>query len=1007
MLFFLLGGAALNAQKTLYDNPEDQKFRTAVELMHKEKYGAARQAFDDYVTNYPESLNQEEAQYFRALCALNLYHPDAEALYKDFVVDHAYHPKAGLAYYELGNFYFKREDYSKAIEYLEQVPLARLDAQKQLEARFKLAYGYFGQKKFDLALEKFNQIKTTSNKYSAAASYYAGYIEYRNQDYDQALVDLKRAEGNESYAQLVPILVANVYYKQGRYDELLEYAQDRLDQNKSKNLAELHLLAGEAYYFKQDYRNAALSYNTYAEQSKRKLPPDTRYKYAFAMYHAGNYDTAEEEFKALASRDEELGQFASYYLGDIYIKQENLNYAVSSYMKASQDSFNDEIKEAASFKYSKVQYDLGNHAQAIEGLESFLSDYPGSQYRSEAGDLLSEAYLHTNDYPQAIRHLEQIENKSPRAKAAYQKVTYYQGTEYFNGAKYYQAVQLFDKSLRYPVDEELVLLANYWSGEAYSVGKKYPEAISSYQAVFDHQSQAQHQKFIRAHYGLGYAYYNTQRYDQALEQFTKFLNGYDGPKKRFKDDALIRAADCNYVLKNYETAIDLYAQAVSQKSHDQDYALLQSGTVLSIQGDGNKARSNFTKLITNYPDSRFVDNALYQRSQLELESGNYQQAVDGFTNLINNHPKSALIPFAHTKRALAFYNLKQYQRTIADYQAVLENHINHESAHDALIGLQETLNLTGRSAEFDPYFARYKAANPENNSLASIEYETAVNLYLNENYQSAIEKLKTFISSYPEHNHVYEARFYLAESYFRAKQDDQAIPYYEQVVEENQIAQVNRAIRRLGDIRFEQGNYEKAIQHYQELETAASSKKENYYAWSGLMESFFIEENYAQTDHYANLIIEQGGVNTNAVNRSMLMRGKAAYMQGNMTTAMDHFLSTLNAAQDENGAEAQYMVAKIQYDQNQYQQSNETLYDLNSKFGSYSYWIGKSFLLVTDNYIGLDELFQARATLKSIIENAPEEEIVKQAKDKLELLDEAQQDELVDSDTVEFEVVDN
>jgi TolA-binding protein len=375
--------------------------------------------------------------------------------------------------------------------------------------------------------------------------------------------------------------------------------------------------------------------------------------------------------------------------------------------------------------------------------------------------------------------------------------------------------------------------------------------------------------------------------------------------------------------------------------------------------------------------------------------------------LIKNYQKSNLIPIAYTKRALAYYNIQKYEQTLADYRTVLDQYSNHESAHDALIGLQETLNLLGRSTEFDPYFASYKNANPGSSSLANIEYESAVNLFLNEDYQHAISKFQTFIQSYPDDNHVYEAKFYIAECHYRSNNHLDAIQLYQLVIQENRINQVNRAMRRLGDLLFDQGNYQEAINSYLELESAARTKKESYYAWSGLMESYFLEQNYAQSDHYAQLTLEQGGVNTNAMNRSLLIRGKSAYMQNDSQLATDYFLSTLNSAQDENGAEAQYLLAKIQSEQGQFKQSNETLYDLNNRFGSYDYWLGQSFLLITDNYIEMDEIFQARATLKSIIENAPEEEIVEAAERKLAALDREEQLELAPEEADLFEVIDD
>ena len=766
----------------------------------------------------------------------------------------------------------------------------------------------------------------------------------------------------------------------------------------------MYLLTGEAYYFKKNYPKAAEYYEIYHQKSNRKLPPDTQYKRAFALYATGDLEQAQEEFKVLASREEEVGQFASYYLGEVYLKQKNLNYAAPAYLKASRDTYNSHIRESAWFKHSKVQFDLGNYSQAVVGLQQFLQNYPTSEFKNEAGDLLSEAYLKTNDYQQAILHLEQLGVKSRRSQRTYQKVTYFRGTEHFNNSEYYQAVQMFEKSLTYPIDKEIQLLANYWSGEAYSIGKKYPEAIEAYENVLNEESLSSHQKYIRTRYGLGYAYFNTGQYPPALQQFDKFLEEYQ-PDNRFKEDALIRAADCHYVLKDYQSAIAKYQQAVARNSHDQDYAMLQQGTIQSIMGNREQARKSFSDLMQRFPKSRFADNAVYQRAQLDLESGQYQPAVDGFSKLIEGFPNSDLIPYAHSKRALAYYNLKQYEQTLADYQTVLEEHINHESAHDALIGMQETLNLLGRSNEFERYFASYKTANPENSSLANIEYESAVNLYLSQDYGNAIAKFEEFIETYPQNHQVYEARFYMAESFYRSNQDDQAINYYQMVVDENRINQVNRARRRLGDIWFDQGNYRQAIDAYQELESSAQTKKENYYAWSGLMESYFQMEDYTRADQYAALILEQGAVNTNAANRSLLIRGKAAYHSGDSQAATDHFLSTLNTAQDENGAEAQFMLAQIQHDQQQYKQSNETLYDLNNRFGNYGYWLGKSFLLISDNYMGLDEEFQARATLNSIIENAPEQEIVEEAKIKLAKLDEENPQEYVTEDSVQFEVI--
>src|SRR5690606_4443261 len=126
---------------------------------------------------------------------------------------------------------------------------------------------------------------------------------------------------------------------------------------------------------------------------------------------------------------------------------------------------------------------------------------------------------------------------------------------------------------------------------------------------------------------------------------------------------------------------------------------------------------------------------------------------------------------------------------------------------------------------------------------------------------------------------------------------------------------------------------------------------------------------------------------------------------------MDYFLTTLNTAKDENGAEAQSLIAEIQHKESQYKKSIETLYDLNTNFSIYEWWLGKSFSLIADNYVALDENFQARATLKSLIEKSPQKDIVDQAKNKLKAVEENERAQKqaaeAEVDTTTFEIIED
>ena len=55
---------------------------------------------------------------------------------------------------------------------------------------------------------------------------------------------------------------------------------------------------------------------------------------------------------------------------------------------------------------------------------------------------------------------------------------------------------------------------------------------------------------------------------------------------------------------------------------------------------------------------------------------------------------------------------------------------------------------------------------------------------------------------------------------------------------------------------------------------------------------------------------------------------------------------------------------------------------------SHDYWVAKTYILIADNYVAMKDIFQAKSTLQSVIENYEEKEdgILLLAKEKLDSL---------------------
>lgn len=979
------------AQQQLSQDKSERLYAKGKELVDHANYGAARNVFAEFLSVAPpHDSRRAEAQYYVAFSALNLGHEDGEKLIDDFIATNPSSPKASTAYYDLAIFFYNEKNYTKAEQYFKKVDFPALTLPQQREGHFSWGYSLFNQKKLDQALEQFNFVKSQNNPYTPAASYYAGFIEYSNGQYAEALTDLKRAEQNASYASVVPSLIANVYYRQKQYDELLKYAESIGGRTDVAGAKDISMLVAEAYYFKGDYKKAVDAYENYFDNNPDKAASPLLFRAGFASYSLGQDDKALDYLKRSAASSDSVSYYASYYLGVLYLKRGDKPLALNSFDYARKYTGDKKLAEESAFQFAKVAYDVGRSDQAIREFENFLKEYPASKHDVEVREWLAQAYVNGNNYNKAIEYIESLPRRNNTMDKAYQKATYLKGSELYNKEDYPEAVRYFEKSLEYPIEQNYVALASFWCGEAYSVGRKFDDAIKHYLRVVSLEGTAEAEVLTKTRYGLGYAYYNTQVYDRALFNFREFVNKTNRNTQNHTD-ALIRLADCYYVTKSYQEALDTYTRARNIGSPDNDYILLQTGIINGILRKYGDARSQLTTLITSYPKSQYRDDALYQRAQFEIEQGNYQQAVDGFSQLIRESPNSSFVPYAYMRRATSLFNLKQYDRTASDYAYILTEYPTHPAAQEVILPLQEALNLSGRSGEFEKYLADFKRANPEKKGLEGLEYETAKNTYFNQQYQNAITSFNTFIANYPESPHVNEAKYYIAESYYRLKEYDKANPVYEEISTDMTLNLGNKIMSRMADINFRQGNYEKAVSNFHNLERMAAGKKDLFNAWSGLMESFYLLGKYDSVGTYANLILEKGNVNVSAQNKASLYLGKAAMAKGDYQTAQDEFLNTLNSARDEYGAEAKYRLGEIFYLKKEHKQCYETLISLNNDFSAYDEWVGKSFLLLADNFLATGDVFQAKATLQSLIPGFPLQSIKDEAKLRLKKIEEDQQ----------------
>lgn len=976
------------AQFTVYQTNVDKAFNEAYELYQKDQFAASKFSFE-YLKEKPlEDAQKVDVDFYHAASALYLDNPDAPGLLNTFLDTYRKEPKANDAAHILGDYYFEKRNYKGAIEQFRKVNADKTSAEQRADVLFKTGYSFFQLKDTKNSAAYFELVKGTQSEYVPDAYYYSAYIAMQNEDYVKAIQDFKEAEKSPSYSKRVPYMLSALYYRQGDFKALEEYATPLLDPRLAlEKKEEIYLLLAEAAYENKNYVDAASHYNAYTKGRIGNLSRDQKYKAGVTQYETGNFQAASDYFKEVALENDKLGQVSSYYLGHAYLKLQNPQFASNSFSAAYKSDHDPAIKEEALFNYAKVNLERGSFQDAVVALDTYLGSYPQGPHVQEVENLLSEALINTNNYLRAIEHIEKINNKSERIKVAYQKVSFYQGITYYKDGKYTPALSYFDKSQTFPVDRAILLQSHFWKGEAHAVNNNLLEAIKSYEAVIALRPNANDPYLIKTHYGLGYAYFNSDQYGKAETHFKSYTDKLQGQSsKENYDEALLRLGDTQYVQKKFANALTTFRRAVQERNQFSDYALFRAGVVLNFENRNTEAIQQLDEMINNHPNSIYLADAMFQKAQINMEENRYAEARDGFTQLINTKSNSPFIPFALEGRAIANYSLQNYDETINDYKKLLDNHPNSGNANTALVGLQEALSLQGRSGEFSKYLSAYRNSNPDNASLQNIELEAAKNLFFNQAYQESIASFQNYLKNYPESGQTQEANYFIGDAYYRLGDKSNALKYFYELEKANGSSQQSRAIQRIAEIEFENKNYEKAIPYFRRSSTNARNKIEEYEAFKGLMESYYETSGFDSSAFYSDKVIALGNITADSEPLALLTKSKSLLKQEKGKEAEDALMVLVNEYKTVQGAEALYLLALQFHNKENYTQSNETIFDFSGPFGVYDYWYGKNFILLAKNYVELGEAFQAKATLESIVEKSSNEEIKTEANKMLQTL---------------------
>ncbi|MFY8012491.1 MAG: tetratricopeptide repeat protein [Saprospiraceae bacterium] len=776
------------------------------------------------------------AKQYMLQSAIALERPDAELAVITYIKEISPDVSAQALIVNLAEYFYNKKEFEKALTYYAKVSPNRLNNSNAEYLNFQIGYSYFALEKWKESITAFKKVVSNKeSKYFGPGNYYLGMGYFKEKNYKDALSSFKAIEDVKNYQYLIPYQIAQIYFIQKNYDEVIRFGVPKYEDSQIKNKKELGQLIGQSLFEKNEFSKALPYLQAYAE-GNTKLKDEELYQLGFCLYDAKKYGEAAENLLPLSDAENILGQNALFYLADCYLKTNNSQDALLALDAAARLNFDPIIQQEALFNHGKLAYELKNDREALNDLKLIPKESP---HFSEAQSIISKVLLSFRDYQEAGKLLVEMQKKNggKELNEANQTINLNLGIQYHQKKDFKQAQSYLLKSLETPVKPNLEAISLYWLADVSNREKKYAESISYLNRYFSKADTKlpEETSIVSANYLQGYNFLRSEKMDNASSYFQKVVDAFDNNKKnyarpeinqRILGDATLQLANVFLVSRNYEKASRYYNEIIQKNYPAIDYAMYQKAIIEGFKGNTLGEITLLESLVNKYPKSGLADDALLLIGQISQEINQTQQAIKAYERLVSQYNNtSEKICEAFNGLGTSYYNLDNFTESIKNFKKVFSFNCDSSDKDLALSGLEEVyLNKLNKPDEFIAFKASIPGYEVNANERETIAIRSADIRFENQDYRGAVEGYTNYLKQFPSGTNRAKAFFFRAESYIKIQNYTNAAQDYEATVALYPNSFSERALEKASLTYLNLKNYTKALANFRLMETRASEE---------------------------------------------------------------------------------------------------------------------------------------------------------------------------------------
>ncbi|OYZ53113.1 MAG: hypothetical protein B7Y11_10810 [Sphingobacteriia bacterium 24-36-13] len=982
---------SVQSQETMEWSDPDAAFKEAKQLYQQNQFSLAFPVFKKIYNNGLKQSNMPiqlmaDAQYYYIICGLQLDEIGAATLAKNFVDLDNHLAHVQMVSYYLGEYFYQQKEYNKALIYYGKSNIVNLNNRQIATMKFHQGYAYFVGQDFEKAKPLFNAIRQLpSDPNYIDANYYYGFLAFSERLYETAIECFLIAETHPDYQHVVPFYLTELYYFSGDREKALTYGENAIKRNGQYYDLQLKQLVGHLLFEKREFARALPYLETYIA-STEKVRREDLYELSYCYYEAKNWNKAIQGFKQIGGALDSLEQNSMYLLADAYLKVNDLQNARNAFQFCAANNSNGVQKEVSSFHYAKLSYELGYFDIAVKSFQQFLIQYPKSGYVNESKELLVSTLANTNSFKDALSLFESLPNKSANATALLPRLLYGRTVELINDQQLDAAEILLDKILITPNNAPQLPLVNFWKGELSYRSGKMEDAIQYLTQYLKASIRNGEVNPSNARYNLGYAFLKKEMYKQAKEQFELVNKNPNTALNNVEKDAVIRAADCWFMLKDYKHALNLYEQVVQLNWPSADYATYQKAIIAGAMNNQVQKLALLQLIPQLYPSSLMLAQSRLEMANTYLADEAFDKVIDPLEALLNQKDAAALYPVAYQKLGIAYFNLNKNEESLNQFKNLVSKYPNSTES-DAAVEYIRNIFIEQQKPLDYIQFMESNGKTLARNEADSITYKSAFIRFELKDNSGAETGFTTYLANFPQGKYAVEANYFLAEINLLQKKNKEALGFYKAVAALSPNKYAERSALQAGRIYyFDFQDYNNASTYYALLKIIALQQENKLEAMRGLLRCQYKTQQFAQAAPNAAELLLQKNIATDDRLMAGYVIAKNDQMDKKNAQALQGYQSLLPLGKSEITAESQYRVGELFFQLGKLDEAEKSCFEVIKKYGSYTYWVTKSYLLVGDIYLNQKDYFNAEATFKSVAENAELEELKKEAAAKLALV---------------------